>query len=78
MIAAIPVPTGRADTTVTYLYGSEGTGIVGMVRLCEQYAAHFQNQPSVQTYVTGFVPAQVAQGEYLSARIGLFELASLV
>lgn len=78
VIAAIPIPTGRADTTVTYLYGSEGTGIVGMARLGDRYAAHFQNQRSVETYVTGFVPAQVAQGDYLNARIGLFELASLV
>ena len=78
IIAAIPVPTGRSDTTVTYLYGSEGTGTLGMVRLADQYAAHFQNQPAVQTYVTGFVPAQIAQGDYLNARLGLFELASLV
>lgn len=78
VIAAIPVPTGRADTTVTYLYGSEGTGIVGMARIGDRYASHFQNQRSVQTYVTGFVPAQVAQGDYLNARLRLFELASLV
>ena len=76
--AAIPIPTGRADTTVTYLYGSEGTGIVGMARLGDRYAAHFQTQRAVETYVTGFIPAQVAQGDYLNARIGLFELASLV
>lgn len=76
--AAIPVPTGRADTTVTFLYGSEGTGIVGMARLGDRYAAHFQTQRGVETYVTGFVPAQVAQGDYLNSRIGLFELASLV
>jgi putative drug exporter of the RND superfamily len=78
IIAAVPVPTGRADVTVTYLYGSEGTGTLGMVRLGDQYAAHFQNQPGVQTYVTGFVPAQIAQGGYLNARLGLFELASLI
>ena len=78
MVAAIPVPTGRADTTVTYLYGSEGTGIVGMARLGDRYAAHFQTQRGVETYVTGFVPAQVAQGDYLNSRIRLFELASLV
>ena len=76
--AAIPVPTGRADTTVSFLYGSEGTGIVGMARLGDRYAAHFQTQRGVETYVTGFVPAQVAQGDYLNSRIRLFELASLV
>jgi putative drug exporter of the RND superfamily len=78
IIAAVPVPTGRADVTVTYLYGSEGTGTLGMVRLGDQYAAHFSNQPAVQTFVTGFVPAQIAQGDYLNARLGLFELASLI
>ena len=78
VIAAIPIPTGRADTTVTFLYGSEGTGIVGMARLGDRYAAHFQTQAGVQTYVTGFVPAQVAQGDYLTSRLRLFELASLV
>lgn len=75
--AAIPIPTGRDDTTVTYLYGSEGTGIVGMARLGDRYASHFQTQGGVETYVTGFAPAQVAQGDYLNARIRLFELASL-
>ena len=78
LIAAVPVPTGRSDVTVTYLYGSEGTGTLGMVRLGDQYAAHFQNQTAVQTYVTGFVPAQIAQGDYLNARLRLFELASLI
>lgn len=76
--AAIPVPTGTADLTVTYLYVSDGTGLGTTVRLAEEYATHFHNQPAVGTYVTGFVPAQVAQGNYLSARIGLFEAASVV
>lgn len=78
ILAAIPVPTGRADTTVTYLYVSEGTGLHHTVRLATQYAAHFNNQPGVDSYVTGFVPAQVAQIDYLESRIGLFELASVL
>lgn len=76
VIAAIPVPTGVADTTVTYLYVSEGTGLHNTVRLAEEYAAHFHNQPAVDTYVTGFVPATVAQIHYLSSRLGWFEAAS--
>ncbi len=76
VIAAIPVPTGVADTTVTYLYMSDGTGLHNTVRLAELYADHFDNQPAVQTYVTGFVPATVAQIDYLDARLGLFEMAS--
>jgi RND superfamily putative drug exporter len=76
IIAAIPVPTGVTDTTATYLYVSEGTGLFNTVRLAEQYGAHFDNQPAARTYVTGFVPATVAQIEYLSSRIGLFEAAS--
>jgi RND superfamily putative drug exporter len=76
--AAIPVPTGRADTTATYLYMSEGTGLHNTVRLANAYAAHFNNQPDVTAYVTGFVPAQVAQSGYLSSRLGLFEAASVL
>lgn len=76
IIAAIPVPTGVADTTATYLYVSDGTGLHNTVRLAEEYAAHFDNQPAASTYVTGFVPATVAQIHYLSSYLGLFEAAS--
>ncbi len=76
--AAIPLPTGRSDTTVTYLFMSDGTGLHNSVRLGQEYASHFTNQVGVQTYVTGFVPAQVAQGDYLRSRLGLFEIASVL
>ncbi|RCK68619.1 hypothetical protein DT076_15450 [Desertihabitans brevis] len=78
LLAAIPVPTGRSDTTVTYLFFSEGTGLSQSTRLAARYAAHFDNQAEVQTHVTGFVPAQVAQNDYLQARLPLFELASVL
>ena len=78
LVAAIPVPTGRHDLAVTYLYASAGTGVWPTVVLARRYAAHFNNQPSVSSYVTGFVPAQIAQGDYLNARLHVFELASLV
>lgn len=76
--AAIPVPTGRSDTTVTFLYPSQYTGMDETVRLARQYAAHFNNEPGVQTYVTGFVPAQIQQTYYLYSRLGLFELATVI
>ena len=76
--AAIPLPTGRPDTTVTYLFMSDGTGLRNTVRLAQGYASHFNNQAGVGTYVTGFVPAQVAQGTYLSSRLPLFEIASVL
>ncbi|HWJ53543.1 MAG TPA: MMPL family transporter [Propionibacteriaceae bacterium] len=78
LLAAIPVPTGRTDTTVTYLYVTEGTGLRNSVRLAGGYAAHFRNQSAVGAYVTGFVPAQVAHGEYLRSRLHLFEIASVL
>ncbi len=78
VVAAIPVPTGVPQTTVTYLFMSDGTGLYNTVRLANDYAAHFNNQAEAHTYVTGFVPAQVAQGTYLRTRLPLFELASVV
>ena len=72
--AAIPVPTGRSDVTVTYLYVAPGTGLHDEVQLADRYAAHFKNQPDVSSYVTGFVPAQIAQLGYLDARLRLFEI----
>lgn len=78
VVAAIPLPTGVPHTTVTYLFMSEGTGLYSTVRLANQYAAHFNNQAEANTYITGFVPAQVAQGTYLRTRLPLFELASVV
>jgi putative drug exporter of the RND superfamily len=76
--AAIPVPTGRTDVTVTYLYVAPGTGLRDEVQLADRYAAHFKNQPDVSAYVTGFVPAQVAQIDYIDSRLRLFEIASVV
>ena len=76
--AAIPVPTGRADITVTYLYVAPGTGLHDEVQLADRYAAHFNNQSQVSSYVTGFVPAQIAQLSYLDARLGLFDIASVL
>jgi RND superfamily putative drug exporter len=76
--AAIPVPTGRADVAVTYVYVAPGTGLRDEVQLADRYAAHFNNQPDVSSYVTGFVPAQIAQLNYLDSRLRLFEVATVL
>ena len=47
LVAAIPVPTGRRDIAVTYLFASPQTGVWGSVWLARQYAAHFGNQATV-------------------------------
>jgi RND superfamily putative drug exporter len=75
--AAIPVPTRRTDVTVTYLYVAPGTGLRDEAQLADRYAAHFKNQPDVSAYVTGFVPAQVAQIDYIDSRLRLFEIATV-
>ena len=54
---------------------SPGTSLTGSVALARRYARHFHNQPGVQTYVTGIVPAQVSQEQ---GRLGLFGAASVV
>ncbi|MGY1665756.1 MMPL family transporter [Geodermatophilus sp. SYSU D00696] len=76
--AAVPVPTATPETAVTYLYTTEGIALEDRVELAEQYAAHFARDPSVQTYVTGVVPAQVRQVHHLESRLHLFEIATLV
>ncbi|MGI8680870.1 MAG: MMPL family transporter [Mycobacteriales bacterium] len=78
IIAAVPVPTSTAQTAVTYLYVSSGTSLRRTTELAQQYAAHFHNQRGVRTYVTGIAPAQVRQAYYLTSRLTLFELATLL
>jgi len=78
IVAAVPVPTTTPDTAVTYLYVTPGISLAHTAALAQQYAAHFHNQASVQTYVTGVVPAQVRQAYYLGARLHTFEIATLV
>lgn len=78
IVAAIPMPTGRSDTTVTYLFASDGTSPRSMDNLAHEYARHFHNMPGQQTYVTGFIPSQIAQSNYLSRHLHTFELASVV
>ncbi|WP_241037921.1 MMPL family transporter [Blastococcus litoris] len=78
IIGAVPLPTGSADTAVTYLYISPYTSLEKRVNLSQQYAAHFTNQPGVDAYVTGVLPAQVQQVHYLQAHLHTFEIATLV
>ncbi|WP_233491348.1 MMPL family transporter [Blastococcus sp. TBT05-19] len=76
--AAVPVPTSTPDTAVTYLYTTEGLALADRVELAEEYADHFAHDPSVQTYVGGVVPAQLAQVEHLQSRLHAFEVGTLV
>ena len=78
IIAAVPVPTSTPRTAVTYLYVSAGTSLEQTDTLAREYAAHFANQSTVSTYVTGITPAQVSQAHYLNSRLELFGIASLV
>ena len=81
IIAAVPVPLVADDIAVNYLFLSPGTGIWQTSSLAKAYARDLQaaiTQPGVDVSITGFVPAQVSQGEQLAAALPLFELASLV
>jgi RND superfamily putative drug exporter len=60
------------------VYVAPGTGLRDEVQLADRYAAHFKNQPDVSSYVTGFVPAQIAQLNYLDSRLRLFEVATVL
>lgn len=76
ILAAVPIPTATPDTAATYLYVS-GASPGETDRLAAQYAAHFANQASVSTFVTGLVPSEVAEQHYLDSRLGLFAAASV-
>ncbi len=78
LVAAVPVPTATATTLVTYLYVTPGTSLKRTNAIAQEYAAHFRNQPSVQTFVTGVAPAQVQQAEALGSRLHVFEILTLV
>ncbi|HET6825429.1 MAG TPA: MMPL family transporter [Amnibacterium sp.] len=79
VVAAVPVPLIARDTSVTYLFFSPGTSIWQSMTLARHYAADLRHRGGERfsTSVTGFVPAQVAQGEQLAAALPLFEGASL-
>lgn len=81
LLAAVPVPLVSRDVGVSYLFLSPGTSIWKTMSLARAYAHDVRaqvRQPGVQVSITGFVPAQVAQGEQLAAALPRFELASLL
>ncbi|WP_245177154.1 MMPL family transporter [Geodermatophilus sp. DF01_2] len=78
IIGAVPLPFGSSETAVSYVYTSPRTGLEERVALGQQYAAHFRNQPGVETYVTGVLPAQVRQVHHLEAHLHTFEIATLI
>lgn len=75
---AVPVPAKIPTVAVTYLYVSPYTSLAETVALAQGYARHFANQPSVTTFVTGIVPAQVSQSGILLTWLGVFGAASVV
>ena len=77
IVAAVPVPTATPQTGGHLPVLLAGTLLTPAVELAQQYASHFHNQDSVQTYVTGISPAQLRQGLYLLDRLQLFEFATL-
>jgi RND superfamily putative drug exporter len=78
ILAAVPVPTSNADTSVTYLYVTGGTSLTDSTALARQYASHFRNQASVEAYVVGIAPARVQQAYHLDAWLHVFEVGTLV
>ena len=77
ILGAVPVadPTDHR-TALTYLYFSPGTSPPAQTQLAQQYAAHFRAQ-GAQTYVTGLIPAEVAQSTHLENSVLLIELTTL-
>jgi RND superfamily putative drug exporter len=77
ILGAVPVvdPTDRR-TALTYLYFSPDTSPPVQTELANRYAAHFRAE-GAQTYVTGLVPAEVAQSRHLENSVLLIELTTL-
>jgi putative drug exporter of the RND superfamily len=78
VVGAVPIPAVTPNTAVTYVYTSPGTSPADTVALARSYADHFANQASVKTWVTGVLPGQLAQQEYLYSRLDFVEIATLV
>ncbi len=79
VVAAVPIPLVSADTSVTYLFLSDGSSLRGSTNAALRYGQHFQTTdvPGLTTAVTGFVPAQRSMATILSDHLQVFELASL-
>jgi putative drug exporter of the RND superfamily len=77
VLGAVPVvdPADR-QTALTYLYFSPGTSPPDQTQLAHRYASHF-DYSGAQTYVTGLVPAEVAQSEHLQSSVTLIEITTL-
>lgn len=81
VLAVVPVPLVARDVGVNYVFLSPGTSIWKTMSLARSYVRDLRTdirQSHVEVTITGFVPAQVAQGEQLAAALPRFELASLV
>ncbi|GAB3489696.1 hypothetical protein GCM10027572_12190 [Flexivirga lutea] len=78
VLGALPIIDPRdRRTALTYLYFDPSVSGPSQQRMAQAYAAHFRSDPGVQTFVTGVVPAQNAEAEYLADKITVVELATL-
>lgn len=79
-LAALPIPLVASRTSVTYLFFAPDTSIWTSTRQAHLYASSLRRaaQPGAEVAVTGFVPAQVSQGEHLARSLPAFELLSVL
>jgi RND superfamily putative drug exporter len=78
VLGALPIIAPKDRTTaLTYLYFAPGTDIYTQRDLARRYARHFAHDRGAHTYVTGLVPAELAQGHYLNSSLLLVEVATL-
>lgn len=78
VLGALPIIEPRDRTTaITYLYFAPGTSVWDQQSLAVDYAKHFRVDSQVQSYVTGLVPAEDAQSNYLLNNLLLVEVATL-
>jgi RND superfamily putative drug exporter len=78
VIGALPIlkPADRT-TAVTYLYFSPYSGAYTQLREARHYAKQARLGPGGHAYVTGLVPAELAQGHYIRSSLPLVEAATL-
>jgi RND superfamily putative drug exporter len=78
VIGALPIvnPTDRR-TAITYLYFAPGADPYTQVRQARRYANYFRLGPGGHAYVTGLVPAELAQGDHIQSSLPWVEAATL-
>lgn len=77
VLGAVPIlnPGNRA-TALTYLYFAPGTSPPSQTQLAHEYVSQFRHM-GAQTYVTGLIPAEVAQTTHLESSVVIIEITTL-